>query len=184
MKFDTQIASIEQDMRLLRIEFDRFMAGALHIPPEERRALIEKRIRKMRNARLRSSVERFRLSTLEASFNSLCELHGRRLREVESGRIVRPKALEPGPVLDAARGFQVGENPSHQAIEALYDKLYGRHGRDNKADFGSFEKHISKQVAKLRKKTGCEKVHLRVAREGETLTLKAKPVRKNKEKSA
>ena len=49
-----------------------------------------------------------------------------------------------------------------------------------KADFGSFQKLIDKQVSKLQKKTGCKEVHLRVAREGDTLKLKAKPVREDK----
>lgn len=168
-------------MRLLRIEFDRFMAGAVRLPPEELRFRIEKRIRSMRRGRLRSFAQRFRLSTLEASFNTLGELHGRRLREIETGKIVRPKSVTHGPRLDASRGFEIGERPERAAIEALYEKLYGRHGRSNKADFGSFEKHLASQVSKLREKTGCAKVHLRVAREGETLKLKAKPVRKNKE---
>lgn len=135
----------------------------------------------MRNSRLRMSVERFRLSTLEASFNTLCELHGRRLREVESGKVVRPKIREKKVQLDASRGFQIGAKPNRVAIEALYDKLYGSNGRGSKADFGSFETHVTQQVAKLREKTGCNRVHLRVAREGDTLKLKAKPVRRNKE---
>ncbi len=181
MTFDQQIASIEKDMRLLRIEFDQFMAGAIRIPPEDYRSRIGKRIQMMRKGRLRTSVERFRLSTLEASFNTLNELHARRLRDIESGRTVRPQARKAGPRLDASRGFQIGEQPDRSAIEALYERLYGRNGRGNKADFGSFEKHVAKQVAKLREKTGCAKVHLRVAREGETLKLKAKPVRKHKE---
>lgn len=181
MKFDAQITSLEQEIRLLRIEFDRFLAGAVRLPPEELRSIIRKQIRKMRNARLRSSIERFRLSTLEASFNTLCELHGRRLREVESGKIVRPKVAEQGPALDATRGFQIGAKPNRLAVEALYDKLYGSNGRGNKADFDSFETLVTKQVAMLREKTGCNKVHLRVAREGDTLKLKAKPVRADKE---
>lgn len=181
MSFDNQITSIEKDMRLLRIEFDRFIAGAVRLPPEELRFRIEQRIRTMRQSHLRSSVQRFRLGTLEASFNTLNELHGRRMREIETGKIVRPKTGASRPRLDAARGFEIGEKSDRAAVEALYEKLYGSDGRRDKADFGSFEKHIAKQVSRLREKTGCAKVHLRVARDGETLKLKAKPVRKAKE---
>ncbi len=183
MSFDIQIASIERDMRLLRIEFDRFMAGAVRIPPEELRSRIEEKIRTMRRTRTNSSVERFRLGTLEASFNTLTELHGRRLREIESGKTISHKTVTRVPRLDAERGFEIGQEPDRSVVEALYNSLYGRNGRETKADFGSFERHIAKQVARLQKRTGCVKVHLRVEREGETLKLKAKPVRKNKEKS-
>jgi len=181
VSFDSQIALIEKDVRLLRIEFDRFMAGAVRLAPEELRFRIEKRIRAMRQARIRSSVERFRLGTLEASFNTLSELQGRRLREIESSKTVRRKSVTSDPRLDSDRGFEIGEKPDRSAMEALYESLYGHRGRASKVDFGSFEKHVTKQIARLRKETGCTKVHLRVAREGETLKLKAKPVRKNKE---
>ena len=181
MRFDIQLASIEKDMRLLRIEFDRFMVGAVRIPPEELRLGIERRIRTMRQARVRSSVERFRLGTVEASFNTLRELHGRRLREIESGKSARHKTVTSGPRLDAGRGFEIGDKSDRSAIEALYESLYGHSGRTSKVDFGSFERHVTKQIARLREKTGCAKVHLRVAHEGETLKLKAKPVRKNTE---
>lgn len=181
MSFDIQIASIEKDMRLLRIEFDRFRAGAVRQPPEELRFQIETRIRAMRHARTNSSVDRFRLGTLEASFNTLSELQGRRLREIESSKTVRRKTVTSDPKFDSDRGFEIGEKPDRSAIEALYEGLYGHRGRANKVDFGSFEKHVTQQIAKLQKKTGCAKVHLRVAREGETLKLKAKPVRKNRQ---
>lgn len=181
MSFDSQIASIEKDMRQLRIEFDRFMAGAARVPPEELRFRIEKRIRTMRQGRLRSFAQRFRLGTLEASFNTLSELHGRRLREIETGKIARPRKAPSGSELDASKGFEIGEKPDRSAVEALYRKLYGSNGRGLKTDFGSFEKHIASQVSRLRDKTGCSRVHLRVAREGETLKLKAKPVREKSE---
>jgi len=181
MSFDSQITSVEEDMRLLRIEFDRFLAGAVRHPPEELRFRIEKRIRAMRRARIRSSVERFRLGTLEASFNTLSERQGRRLRELESSKTLRRKTVTSEPRLDTDRGFEIGAKPDRSAMEALYESLYGDSGRASKVDFGSFEKHVTKQIARLQKKTGCAKVHLRVAREGETLKLKAKPVRKNKQ---
>ncbi len=180
MSFDGQIASIENDMRLLRIEFDKYMAGALRIPPEEFRQRIERRIRRMRESKLRSFAQRFRIGTLEASFNTLCELHSRRLRDIERGKIPHPRRTEVRAQPDPTKGFVMGESSDHAALEALYKKLYGASGRGSRTDFGSFEKHVAQQIAKLRRKTGCQRVHLRVAEEGETLKLKAKPVRDEK----
>lgn len=180
MSFESQISAVEQDIRRLRIEFDKFMAGATKVPPEEFRYQIGKRIRRLREGRFRTFAERFRLGSLEASFNTLCELHGRRLREVESGKRPHPGRSESGPRPNAAQGFVLGSGPDQVAVEALYRELYGASGRAAKADFGSFEKLIGKQVSKLQQKTGCRQVHLRVAREGDTLKLKAKPVREEK----
>lgn len=177
MSFESQINAVERDIRQLRIEFDKFMAGATRVPPEEFRFQIGRRIRRMRESKLRSFAERFRLGSVEASFNTLCELHGRRLRDVESGKKPGPGRPEASGRPDAGSGFVLGGDPDQRAVEALYRELYGASGRAAKADFGSFEKLIGKQVSKLQKKTGCKQVHLRVAREGDTLKLKAKPVR-------
>lgn len=178
MSFDSQIASLEKALRQLRIEFDRYVAGAARVPPEEMRFRLEQRIRRMREGRFRSFAERFRLSTLEASFNTLNELHGRRLRDIEHGKNPGPKRA-PGPsAADASKGFVLGKADNREALEALYSKLYSAAGRQARADFGSFEKHVARQISKLQAKTGCQKVHLRVAQEGDTLKLKAKPVRK------
>lgn len=184
MDFNSQIASLERDLHVLRIEFDRFMAGAIRVPPEELRFQIGKRLRSIRTSRRRSSVERFRLNTFEASFNTLSDLHARRLREIESGKKVRGKPLAKETKPDPEQGFQVGERPERRAVTALYDKLYGSKGRSQKADFDSFNRHVAEQVARLREKTGCEKVHLRVTGEGDSLKLKAKPVRQKKETPA
>ena len=178
MSFDSQIATIEKDMRLLRIEFDKYLAGAVRLPPEEFRSQIERRIRLLRQGKLRSFAQRFRLGTLEASFNTLCELHGRKLRDIERGKAPQPRRSDTRSQRDPTRGFILGDKADRQALEALYRKLYGAAGRGAKTDFGSFERHVAKQIQKLQTKTGCRQVLLRVADEGDTLKLKAKPVRK------
>lgn len=180
MSFDRQIASIEQDIRRLRIEFDKYMAGAVRIPPEDFRLQIGKRISRLRQSKSRSFDERFRLGTLEDSFNTLCELHGRRLRDIEGGKVPHPRRAEGRAGPDPMTGFLLGDKIDRSALQALYHKLYGDSGREAKTDFGSFEKHVDKQISKLRERTGCRRVHLRVAREGQTLKLKAKPVREEK----
>jgi len=177
VSLDSQIASIEKNMQLLRIEFDRYMAGAARVPPEEFRLQIEQSIRRLRQHKLRSYAQRFRLGTLEASFSTLCELHSRRLREIESGKVPHPRRIESQAIPDAMKGFVLGKTVDRPALEALYKKLYGAAGRGTKTDFDSFERHVVKQIEKLQGKTGCRQVLLRVAREGETLKLKAKPVR-------
>lgn len=164
-------------MRRLKIEFDRFMAGALDIPPEELRFRVNKHLQEMRRQKLRSFAQRFRLGTLEASFNTMNELHARRLREVEQGKRARSRSQPTTEQPNAERGFVLESAADKRAVEALYQKLYGAAGRQKKADFGTFEKHVATQIARLQKKTGCDKVHLRVSSDGDTLKLKAKPIR-------
>ncbi len=163
-------------MRLLKIEFDRFLAGSARVPPEEARARIAHRIRELKRQKIRSFAERFRLNTLEASFSTLNDLHARRLRELEQGKIVRGRAAPTAGNEDTRTDFTVTSASDTDAIQALYRKLYGSDGRQKKADFGTFEQHVGRQIERLQKKTGCRKVQLRVASEAGKLKLKAKPI--------
>ena len=80
-----------------KIEFERFLAGATMIPPEEHRLRLVRELRELRTANLRTSADQFRLASMEARFNSYSELFNRRLRDREEGRGVRPRARVSAP---------------------------------------------------------------------------------------
>lgn len=167
--------SVARDVQKLRIDFQLFLAGQLHAPPDELRERISDRLRELRGMNL-GSVDSFRLGTLEGQFSSLGELHGRRLREREESRRATPHSGEhrvPSP--DARTGIAVGQTADAPALEALYNGLYAGAGA-GKVDFESFRGYIQGQIDAIRKKTGCSQVVFRVAAEEGRLKLKAKPL--------
>ena len=87
-----QLDQLADAIEKFKIDFERFLAGATLIPPEEQRMKLVRDLRELRGANLRASAEQFRLASLEARFNSYTELFNRRLRDREEGRGVRHAA--------------------------------------------------------------------------------------------
>ncbi len=164
---------LDRGIRALKIEFDRFFNGAIPTPPEDQRNRLFADLREARSRRMQSFADRFRLNTLEARLNTLNELYNRKLRDFElSGR---SPALSPGAI-DPYAGVIVGEHPEGSAVRALYEELYRASGRPGKTDFESFRSFLEKEAAKIRRKTGCERVRFRVAEKSGRIKLRARPV--------
>lgn len=170
---------VDRDIRQLRIEFEKFFNGGVHVPPEELRMRVQGSIRSLRNLNLTSAVENFRLADLEARFNSYNELFNRRLRDQEEGRQLghRPSPAAPAArVFDPERGVVLGARLEGEAVQALYESLAKGPGDGPRFDLESFRTYLSKQVAAIQQKTGCAEVQFRVAAEDGRLKLKARPL--------
>jgi hypothetical protein len=160
-----------------KIEFERFLAGALPLPPDEMRARIVRELRELRTVPLRSAAEQFRLSSIEARFNSYSELNHRRLREREEGRTARPTpAAGARPALDPAIGIVITDRLESDAVEALYGALSRQSASAPPMELDAFRGYLSRQIESIRIKTGCDAVQFRLAAEEGKLKLKAKPV--------
>ncbi len=161
----------------LRIEYERFFNGALPTPPLVLRDRLQRKLRLVREQPLLSALDRFRLSQLEARFNSLGELNNRRLKEKEEGRSHPIFDLAPArPHLDAEAGIVLGQQPSQDAVEALYQGLYRTSG-DLTYDLESFRRYLDRQLESIREKTGCQEVCFRLVQEDGQTKLKARPIR-------
>jgi hypothetical protein len=182
-----QLDRLADGIEKFKIEFERFLAGATVIPPDEHRARLVRELRELRTANLRASADQFRLASLEARFNSYSELFNRRLRDREEGRGARPPrpaAAASERRLDAAAGVVVTDRLEPEAVEALYQTLTRRPGGAADASaapamqLDTFRGYLSQQIESIRLKTGCEAVQFRIASEDGKLKLKAKPVSK------
>lgn len=175
-----QINRLEDTLRVLKIEFDKFFNGATAVPPEELRTKIQKMFRRLRSRRIQSAADRFRLGSLETRFNVFNELWNRRLREIERAALRRPVApVHATRALDPFAGINLEGTGDREQVEALYKELYSSSGRNKKTDFDSFRRYLDTQIDRLRENTGCEQVQFRVAGTGSQLKLKAKPIRRD-----
>ncbi|PYQ56789.1 MAG: hypothetical protein DMF53_24485 [Acidobacteria bacterium] len=168
-----------RDIQQLRVDFERFFNGALPFPPDELRGRVQAQIRQLRGmSNLATAVDSFRLSDMEARFNSYNELFNRRLRDSEEGRhlAARP-APPPAPRrYDPAQGIVFGDRIDPQAAEALYQGLAASPGDGPRFDLDSFQTYLARQVTAIREKTGCTQVQFRLAAEDGKIKLKARPV--------
>jgi hypothetical protein len=170
---------LNRDVQQLRVDFERFFNGALPFPPEELRGRVLAQIRALRaSSNGATAVDNFRLSDLEARFNSYNELFNRRLRDTEEGR--HPAARHAPPPAprrhDPAQGIVFGDRVDPEAAAALYQGLVSAPGDTPRFDLDSFQTYIQRQVAAIREKTGCAEVQFRLASEDGKIKLKARPV--------
>lgn len=179
MEIQASIDRLDRDIQQLKINFERFFTGNLPMPPEEFRTAVRQQIQQLRAVPMHALVDRFRLNTLEARFNTLNELFNRRLREREEGSAAPPSRLEPQTQrrYDPYQGIVVGEAPPSEAIQALYRELYDDDTPSSGSNFNRFHTYLLGQMAAIRERSGCDEVKFRVASEGGQLKLKAKPVR-------
>jgi hypothetical protein len=172
-----RIDQLESSIQQFRIDAQRFFAGDLPQPPDPLRERIQSQLRQLRGANLKGAAVDFRLTQLEARFNSHLDLFGRRLREQEMGGGRRVTADEPSH--DPERGVVIGAQADRSATEALYKGLYLRSGtRNPKMDLERFQSYLDRQAQAIRAKTGCDEIQFRVADQDGKLKLKAKPIRR------
>lgn len=168
---------LEFGIKRLRIDFERFFNGALATPPEELRGRLQRQIRDLRGEPMMTAADRFRLSNLEARFNTFNERFRRRLLRIERGvDPPRPNLNDPttqprGPVI-------LDPTLAPSSVERLWRQLADRRtGRPAiRADLDTFRGYLARQLEQIHSKTGCERVEMRVEAEGDRLKLKARPM--------
>ena len=173
-KLGRQLDRLQRAIERLRIDYQRFLAGDLHIPPVELQRQIENELRRVRADSAKGVAENFRLNSLEAKLNSYLELYGRRIRQAEEGEARRRAAA--GANLAPEKGVVLGGGDDGEAVKALYRGLHGSKQAPS-MDIDRFKSVLSRQVEAIRSKTGCAEIQFRVASEGGKLKLKAKPIR-------
>lgn len=157
------------------MEFSKFFGGERPVPPEDLRVGVLGQIRTLRGMTIQGVADNFRLTNLEAQFNTHNELFNRRLRQREEGATGRPvRRAASGANVDAAAGVRLDAGLEASAVTALYRGLYSD---SEGADYDRFREYLSNQVRAIRDKTGCAAVVFRVASEDGRLKLKARPVK-------
>ena len=171
----TEIDLLDERIKLLRIEYERFFNCDLDIPPEDVVEEIRRAIRLLRNQR-KSNVDNFRLQALEARFSAYSEMFMRRQRTLERKGGQRRTSTAPAPVVDLSDGIVFGESFDKDRTQPLYRRLY-QDGNRKPVDPDAFATYLANQHKLIREKTGCTKVRFRIVEEDGKAKLKAKAER-------
>jgi hypothetical protein len=176
---ERQLDRLQEQLKRLELAYQRFFNGDLALSEcQQVQEEIRISLRALRNTKLQRSVDRFRLGTLEARFNSLSEMYGRRVRLIEEGRApTQRERTGSSPRLDIERGVVVAGAPSEDAVTALFQGLQDRTGRAPSSDLGVFRDYLERQVTEIRRKTGCGAVQFRLVTEEGKVKLKARPLK-------
>lgn len=182
-ELEADIVRLESGIRQLKIQYDMFFAGSVPKQPHELRSEIERLIKRYANAPIRKYSARFHFNSLVSRFNSLSELWAKTIRTLEEGDRPAPAVADR-----AGSGEQVlarctvedpaGEKPHMKLLHARLLEARKKSGEDaGKLSFESFVRSVSTQAGKLREKTGCAKVELRVIVQDRKVVVKARPGR-------
>ncbi len=133
---------IEATLRKLETEYNMFFAGQSKRPPWETRRRLDQMLDRLDRAYITSSVDRFRLGTLQSRYATFSELWERALRAREEGR--------PGPFSKTARASAPA--PAQAAPPA--DKVYGAATLTNGEAEGDVARVLYKSLVEARAAVG------------------------------
>ena len=191
---EEDLLTIEEWLRRLQIEWDKFFAGVEKKPPQELRSRLEALIRRHAQQDVRNSTLRFRYQTLTARYNTFNEMWNKRLRALEEGRPwTGARAPVPVPAAAAAPPPRAPKPPRSEtpyrvagattdgvAIRGLYDQFMAARkagGETAGVKFEAFESLISKQASRILSQQGARAVDFRLESKDGKVSLKAKPVK-------
>ena len=196
MGFEEDLGEIENAIRRLGVEWDKFFGGIEKKPPNDLKAKAEALIRRHANIEIKNNTERFRYQNLTAKYNTLSELWAKKLRAREEGKAFGMHGLKadilpppPPPVADrprAARGSDGSEvrvtsaEGDSAAVRSLYDKFLAAReaaGESAPVKFDSFQKLISQQASRILNEKGGQAVDFRLETKDGKVSLKAKIVK-------
>lgn len=190
MSLADDLDALEQGIRQLHIEWDKFFGGVERRPPVELKARIEALIRRHAQGEIRNNAERFRYQTLTARYNTFSELWAKRLRAFEEGRSIQGYRGAPPPVPPPSSAEKARSAPERVRIRSTDQdpeavrELYGRFiearrqtGEGTAVKFDSFQKLISQQASKILTQKGAQAVDFRLETRDGKVSLKAKIVR-------
>ena len=199
MAFAEDLDLLDQSIRQLQIEWEKFFAGVERKPPSELKARVEALIRRNFDAEIRNNAERFRYQSLTARYNTFNELWSKRLRALEEGRPLgihgphlhahaaavspEPKTAPQAVPETPRRGGEVRlHDPLHdnEAVRELYQSFVEARRQAGEAaavKFESFRKLIGQQASRILTEKGARAVDFRLETRDGKVSLKAKPVR-------
>jgi hypothetical protein len=199
MAMEDDLNQIEQSIRQIQIEWDKFFGGVEKKPPTQLRNSIESLIRKYAYQEIRNNIERFRYQSLSARYSTLNDLWNKKLKALEEGRPLgihasrlppppppppkpsaqeRPNAPLKPPALDEYRIKSPGGEGL--AVAALFEHFTAARraaGETAPVKLESFQKLIGQQTARILNERGAQAVDFRVETKDGKVTLKAKPVK-------
>lgn len=165
---DADIAKLEAMLRQLKVQYDMFFAGGLKQEPTELRAAVEQLIKRYANSPIQKYAQSFHLNALTSRYTAMSEMWNRALRSQETGERRNPLIAErkdaPRDGVLAAVTVQQG-GAEERALRGLYTKLLGarkRLGEEKPLSFESFLRGVRSQSERLRAKSGCAEIELRL----------------------
>jgi hypothetical protein len=182
-ELDADLARLDNGIRQLKIQYDMFFAGSVPKQPLELRGEMERIIRRYSAAPIRNYASRFQFNALVSRFNSLSELWAKTLRALEEGDRPAPAVADRGGNGEhiVARCTVTDPVKERDILRLLHGRFLDARKKTGEATgkltFENFMVTITAQAGRMREKTGCDKVDLRIVVVDRKVMVKARPSR-------
>ena len=189
---EDELDRLEDGLRHLRAEYNRYFVGAADKPPQETqfelRALVQRLAENISNQR---TADRFRINTLISRYQILTQMWARNVRQLEEGQPtpLRPRGRSASSPAQApeerevasARCSKAGTGTEAEAIRSVYDawvECAQQNGQDQaRVPWETFYGKIRGRIEQHGERTGAEAVELRLVLVDNRPTLKLRSAR-------
>lgn len=203
MTIDEELATLDDNVRRLKVEYDIFFGGGSKKPPTDIEWRVQNLLKKHSDGHKLNYAQRFRFNTIQQRYALFSGLWQQKLRIKEEGyrrpqdamlgiqgmRAEQEHAAElalrhqHAPVMEstADEPFRIhcaDVNAEPAKVEALYKALVEtkkKAGENGAGSLDSFKKFVQQKTSQIRKEYGCEQVEYTVEMRDGQVKLKAKP---------
>ena len=173
MSIEEHLDELERTVHQYEVDWRRFFGGSIDTPPDDLGESLVVRIRNLYQSLGVSTVDRFRLRTLEGRFNAVREHFRRTLREAElSGSRKLPT---PG----ASAEVKMDPSTPLEETEALYETLFAN--KEKPIEHQAFHRFLLKEAERIRTRTQAESVVYFLEREDRRYKLRARTISKSEQ---
>jgi hypothetical protein len=179
---EADLQRLDVGLRKLKVQYDMFFAGALPRQPVELRSEIEKIVSRYSKKPMGKYAQRFRFNALVGRFNSMSELWGKMVRSKEEGEQRSAGMLDRFTLRERlvarcrVRAAGADDDQLRRLHRRYADATRGQGGR-RIPSYENFLRGVQGQAARLREKSGCDEIELRIIVRNDKIQLTARPRR-------
>jgi hypothetical protein len=172
--FESDMRQLDEGIRALKIEYNRYFTGAAERPPYDLHTKLENIVRRhAAPVHGRRTAEQFRYNSLVSQFRVLSELWNRNVRNIEEGRpslLQRRDSEAPARAAEVEReiyrGAVTADDPATEdrTLQHVYDSYMqatGGNGRRS-LSYQSFQSQMHQRLERFQARTGARKVVVRI----------------------
>jgi hypothetical protein len=158
MKISEQIVLVENALRDLIRDWERFFAGDLRVPPQAKHEVIDRRLRHLAGETIKRRPDQFRLENVQHRFTTYAANWTRMLREREEGRgrFAAADGRQPAPAPSETNADSTGSvsTPGNGNLYDRYVAAKRERGLEVNVNREQFESQLASEQKKLETRLG------------------------------
>jgi hypothetical protein len=185
--YDEDLASLDELLRRLKVEYDIYFNGNRKRPPEDLRARVDKLVKKLVEVGDMTFSQRFRYNTLVSRYYVYRDLWRRTIMELEdsqeaakdsanaaiAGKAAKKADTCPNEIQVSITNPETEQDKVRQLFDALLQIRKNQQTEESNFTFEKFASYIGTQTDGIRVKYGCTRVLFKIKLEENAIRFTA-----------